>query len=86
MAFSVMSSAGAAVGHQRPDGVDDLGPAAVVEGEGEREAAVARRQGDRLVLLGEQPPRHPPVATAGEADAHAALVQLVAPAQQDRPG
>ena len=85
MAFSVMSSAFAPLGHQRPHGVDDLGPAAVVEREGQRQPAVVPGQRDGLVLLGEEPARHPPVPAPGEADPHAQLVELVTPAHQDLP-
>ena len=42
MAFSSMSSARAPAGHEGPDGVDDLGPAAVVEGDGEGHASGCR--------------------------------------------
>ena len=42
-----MSSALAPVGHQRPHGVDDLGPAAVVEGEREGQRAVVPGQRHR---------------------------------------
>jgi hypothetical protein len=45
---------------------------------------VARRQLHRLVHLPEQALGDPPVPAAGEADAHAVLVQLVAPADEDR--
>ena len=38
-----------ALGHQGPHRVDDLGPAAVVEGDGERHAPVVPGQLDRLV-------------------------------------
>ena len=58
------------------DGIDDLGPASVVEGEGQRESAVVSGQCRRFVLASQQPPRHPPVAPAGETDAHSLLVQL----------
>ncbi len=40
-------------------------------------------QSHRLVHPLEQSPRHTPIATTGEADAHALLVELVSAAQQD---
>ncbi len=80
-----MSSAFAPVGHQRPHGVDDLCPAAVVEGERQGQATVVPGQRDRLVLFAEEPSRHPPVPAPSEADPHAPVVQLVAPAHQDLP-
>ena len=45
---------------------------------------VVRGQLDRLVHPLEQPPRHPPVAPTDERDAHAALVQFVPAAHEDR--
>ena len=39
---------------------------------------------DRLVHPLEHPAGHPPVAAAGEADLHALLVELVAPAHEER--
>ncbi len=82
MARSSTLSAGDALGHQRPHGVDDLGPAAVVEGHGEGQGAVGLGELDRLVHAAQHPPRDPPVPPPGEADAHALFVQLVAPAHQ----
>ena len=46
--------------------------------------AVVLRQLDRLVHALEHPAGHPPVAPAGEADLHALLVELVAPAHEQR--
>ena len=70
------------VGHQPPDGVDDLGPAPVVEGHGQGAPPVAGGQLDRLVHAPQHPLGHPPVAAAGEPDPDPLLVQLVAPAHQ----
>ena len=62
IAFSSILSAGDAFGDERPHGVDDLGPTAVVEGDGERHRRVVAGQLDRLVDALEQPLGHPPVA------------------------
>ena len=75
---------GHALGHQGPHGVHDLGPPAVVERHGERHAPVALGQGDGLVHAPQHPARHPPVPAPGEADPDALVVQLVAPAHEER--
>ena len=74
MAFSSTLSAGTPSATSGSHGVDDLGPAAVVEGHGEGHAPVVLGQLDRLVHAPQHPLGHPPVAAAGEADPHALLV------------
>ena len=73
-----------ALGHERAHGIDDLGTAAVVEGHRHHHARIALGELDRLVHAPEHPAGHPPVAPAGEADLHALLVELVAPAHEER--
>ena len=74
--------AGGDLAGDRADGVDDLGAAAVVEGERQREPAVRARE--RLGLLDalEHTARHPTTTPADEPDPHPLLVQLVAPLDQ----
>ena len=64
--------------------VDQLGPAAVVEREREREPAVARGQRLGLLDAAQHPARHPPGAPADEPHPHALAVQLVA-ARDEQP-
>ena len=84
MVFSSILAGRDPLGHDGADGVDDLGPAAVVEGHGHDHPAVVPGELDRLVHAPEHPPGHPPVAAPGEADLDSLLVELVAPAHEQR--
>ena len=65
-------------GDQCPHGIDDLGPASVVEGEDERHTPVVLGQVGRLVHLAQHPSRDPPVPASGE-DGPARPVRAVRP-------
>ena len=71
-----------AFGHDLLDGIDDFGPAPVVERHGERAPSVVSGEADRLVHPSEHPLGHPPVAPPGKADADPFVVELVAPTKQ----
>src|SRR5207248_6781827 len=71
------------VGHQAAHSVHDLGPTAVVEGDGERHALVLLGHGEGLVHTPDDAAWQPPVAAADEADAHTAVVELLPPADED---
>ena len=77
---------GYAGGDDRFDGVDDLGPAAVVEGDRKRHGPVVRSEGDGLVHAPDNPAGHPPVAPADEPDTNSPPVQVVAPPGQQLVG
>ena len=66
-----------------PHGVDDLGPAAVVEGDREGEAGVVLGELHALVHAPDESLRDSPVAASDETDPDVAGVELVLAAQKD---
>ena len=72
------------VGHQLAHRVDDLGPTPVVEGDGQRHGRVVAGELDAVVDHPQESARHAPVATPDRADAHVALVKLVATQSNER--
>src|SRR4051812_26538777 len=71
------------VGDDVAHGIDDLGPAAVVEGDGQRHASVLLGQRPRLVHALDDAAGYSPVPTPDEADANAPVVELFGPADED---
>ena len=72
--------------HHGLHGVDDLGPAAVVERHSQGHGPVVRREGAGLVHPLDDPTWYPPVPPTDETDADAHLVQLVSPAGEELSG
>ena len=69
---------------ERLDGVDDLGPPAVVESDRQGQRAVVLGELDRLVLLTDQSFWDAPITAAGETDADTKFMQFVASVFEDR--
>jgi len=69
--------------HEALHGIDQLGPAPVVERHGEGQAAVAPGHLLGVVYQANESPWHPPVASADEPDAHVSLMHLVATVDED---